>query len=112
MVNDAPYTGKFTSYTGDVTYIQEGQPVERLTETKSTPIGIILNHVTVRNTHSPKRLRCHASVRIIRGFRAVLKIIEIIFHTGNLSILMVELLSAFEESLALIGIVNKDGILF
>ena len=36
MVNDAPYTGKFTSYTGDVTYIQKGQPVERLTETKST----------------------------------------------------------------------------
>jgi len=24
MVNDAPYTGKFTSYTGDVTYIQKG----------------------------------------------------------------------------------------
>ena len=35
MVNDAPYTGKFTSYTGDVTYIQKGQPVERITETKS-----------------------------------------------------------------------------
>lgn len=32
---DAPYTGKFTSYTGDVTYIQKGQPVERITETKS-----------------------------------------------------------------------------
>lgn len=35
MVDDAPYTGKFTSYTGEVTYIQKGQPVERITETKS-----------------------------------------------------------------------------
>ena len=35
MVNDAPYTGKYTSYTGDVTYIQKGEPVERITESKS-----------------------------------------------------------------------------
>lgn len=35
MVDDAPYTGKFTSYTGDVTYIQKGQPVERIAEIKT-----------------------------------------------------------------------------
>ena len=35
MVDDAPYTGKFTSYTGEVSYIQKGQPVERITETKT-----------------------------------------------------------------------------
>lgn len=35
MVNDAPYTGKFTSYTGDVTYIEKGEPVERITESRS-----------------------------------------------------------------------------
>ena len=35
MVDDAPYTGKFTSYTGEVSYIQKGQPVERISETKS-----------------------------------------------------------------------------
>lgn len=36
MVDDAPYTGKFTSYTGDVTYIQKGEPVERISEGKSS----------------------------------------------------------------------------
>lgn len=35
MVNDAPYTGKLTYYTGDVVYLQGGEPVERITETKS-----------------------------------------------------------------------------
>ncbi len=35
MVNDAPYTGKFTSYLGDEIYILKGEPVERLAETKS-----------------------------------------------------------------------------
>lgn len=35
MVSDAPYTGKYTSYTGEVTYIQRGEPVENLTESKS-----------------------------------------------------------------------------
>ena len=35
MVNDSPYTGKYTSYTGDVTYIQKGEPVEGITESKS-----------------------------------------------------------------------------
>lgn len=35
MVNDVPYTGKFTSYKGDIIYIQKGQPVERITEIKS-----------------------------------------------------------------------------
>lgn len=35
MVDDAPYTGKFTSYTGEVSYIQKCQPVERITEEKS-----------------------------------------------------------------------------
>ena len=35
LVNDAPYTGKYTSYTGNVTYIQKGEPVERITESKS-----------------------------------------------------------------------------
>lgn len=35
MVNDMPYTGKYTSYAGDVTYIQKGKPVERITELKS-----------------------------------------------------------------------------
>lgn len=35
MVNDAPYTGKYTSYTGEVTYIQRGEPVEHLSESKS-----------------------------------------------------------------------------
>ena len=35
MVNDAPYTGKYTSYSGEVTYIQDGEPVERITESKS-----------------------------------------------------------------------------
>ena len=27
MVNDAPYTGKYTSYTGEVSYILRGEPV-------------------------------------------------------------------------------------
>jgi len=36
MVDDMPYTGKFTSYTGEVAYIQKGQPVESITETKSS----------------------------------------------------------------------------
>lgn len=35
MVNDTPYTGKYTSYTGEITYIQKGQPVEHITESKS-----------------------------------------------------------------------------
>lgn len=35
MVNDTPYTGKYTSYTGEVTYIQRGEPVEHLSESKS-----------------------------------------------------------------------------
>lgn len=35
MVDDAPYTGRFTSYAGEVTYIQKGQPVERITEIQS-----------------------------------------------------------------------------
>lgn len=35
MVNDAPYTGKYTSYTGEVTYIQRGEPVEHLSESKT-----------------------------------------------------------------------------
>ena len=35
MVNDAPYTGKYTSYTGEVTYIQRGEPVEHLSESRS-----------------------------------------------------------------------------
>ena len=35
MVDDAPYTGKFTSYSGEVAYIQKGEPVERITEVKS-----------------------------------------------------------------------------
>lgn len=36
IVNDTPYTGKYTSYTGDVAYIQNGELVERITETKSS----------------------------------------------------------------------------
>lgn len=36
MVDDSPYTGKFTSYTGEVIYIEKGQPVEVLTRNKST----------------------------------------------------------------------------
>ena len=32
FVSDAPYTGKYTSYKGDVVYIQKGQPVERINE--------------------------------------------------------------------------------
>ena len=35
MVDDAPYTGKYTSYSGDVTFIQQGEPVERISEQKS-----------------------------------------------------------------------------
>ena len=35
MANDAPYTGKFTNYDGSITYIQSGEPVERLQDTKS-----------------------------------------------------------------------------
>ena len=35
MVNDEPYTGKVSLYTGDVIYIQKGQLVESITETKS-----------------------------------------------------------------------------
>lgn len=35
MANDAPYTGKFTNYDGSITYIQGGEPVERLQDTKS-----------------------------------------------------------------------------
>ncbi len=30
FVSDAPYTGKFTNYDGTVTYIQKGEPVQRL----------------------------------------------------------------------------------
>ncbi len=35
MANDAPYTGKYTSYTGEVMYLQKGEPVERINEVKS-----------------------------------------------------------------------------
>lgn len=35
MVDDIPYTGKFTSYAGDVTYIQKGEPVDKISESKS-----------------------------------------------------------------------------
>lgn len=35
MVNDVPYTGKYTSYTGEISYIQRGEPVEQLSESKS-----------------------------------------------------------------------------
>ena len=35
MVNDAPYTGKYTSYTGEVSYILRGEKVEQLSESKS-----------------------------------------------------------------------------
>lgn len=35
MANDAPYTGKYTSYTGEVMYLQKGEPVERINESKS-----------------------------------------------------------------------------
>lgn len=35
MSNDLPYTGKFTNYNGEVTYIQKGVLVERLQEKKS-----------------------------------------------------------------------------
>ena len=35
MVNDTPYTGKLTTYTGDVAYIEKGQLVDRISETKS-----------------------------------------------------------------------------
>lgn len=35
FVDNVPYTGKFTSYTGDVAYLQKGEPVEKISETKS-----------------------------------------------------------------------------
>lgn len=35
MVSDAPYTGKLTYYTGDVVYLQGGEPVNRINEKKS-----------------------------------------------------------------------------
>ena len=35
FVSDNPYTGKWTSYTGDVLYMQKGAPVERIQENKS-----------------------------------------------------------------------------
>lgn len=35
FVSDVPYTGKFTDYTGEVTYIQKGEPVERINEVRS-----------------------------------------------------------------------------
>lgn len=35
FVNNLPYTGKHTSYTGDVTYLQKGQIVDRIKEKKS-----------------------------------------------------------------------------
>jgi len=35
MVNDAPYTGKLTYYSGDVITLQKGEPVERISEKKS-----------------------------------------------------------------------------
>ncbi len=35
MADDAPYTGKFTNYDGSITYIQCGEPVEYLRDSKS-----------------------------------------------------------------------------
>jgi len=35
FVSDAPYTGKFTNYDGKVSYIQSGNPVEKIKEEKS-----------------------------------------------------------------------------
>ena len=35
MVNDTPYTGKLTSYKGEIAYIEKGQLVDRISETKS-----------------------------------------------------------------------------
>jgi len=35
MVSDAPYTGKITYYSGEVVYIQKGEVVEKIEETKS-----------------------------------------------------------------------------
>ncbi len=35
FVSDMPYTGKFTDYKGVVTYIQKGESVERISETRS-----------------------------------------------------------------------------
>lgn len=35
MVEDQPYTGKLTSYTGSVSYLQKSEPVERINEKKS-----------------------------------------------------------------------------
>lgn len=35
FVNDYPYTGKYTSYSGEVEYLQKGEKVERITEVKS-----------------------------------------------------------------------------
>lgn len=35
MTDDAPYTGKFTNYDGEVTFIQKGMPVEQIQESKS-----------------------------------------------------------------------------
>ena len=35
MVNDTPYTGKLTSYTGETAYLEKGQLVDRISETKS-----------------------------------------------------------------------------
>lgn len=36
FINDEPYTGKYTSYTGEITYIHKGSIVESINETKST----------------------------------------------------------------------------
>ena len=35
FVADKPYTGKLTNYDGNITYLQEGVPVEKIVETKS-----------------------------------------------------------------------------
>lgn len=35
FVDNSPYNGKFTNYTGEITYIQQGQPVDRISEKKS-----------------------------------------------------------------------------
>ena len=35
MVNDTPYTGKLTSYKGEIAYVEKGQLVDRISETKS-----------------------------------------------------------------------------
>ena len=35
MVNDRPYTGKYTAYDGEIGYLQNGEPVEKINETKT-----------------------------------------------------------------------------